>query len=793
MAEEAPEIIVNPNAFTFNLDACEGFAESQMHIGNQGGSNLNFEILGGGGSETIELLALTYGVDYYEEYQNTLSAINQYFTDYNLTEVNTTEANVLQNYLIDKDILLIAEQEEGSSYVFSGFSSVLNDYVNNGGCVLFCGTTNYECIAQTGLFSIDSYNNANGDYLDVLDNTHPITEGLPAQIIGVNATYTGLIDDGDAVTLINSSSSPYYDVVTYREIGSGVAIFIAYDYYNYDDHAAQIIAQAVEWGAQGVLPSWLTIEPGNGIVTPSDSTEITIELNSSGMDGGIYETTLNIMSNDPLNLLYEVPITLSVSYDPCADFTFLSEGCNGFTSFFDETTNNPVLWQWDFGDGGTAAIQNPTHIYSSPGEYTVELIACNTTLCDTISYLVDIEETFGPVEAICYPETVNGYSYRGINNVTFNTIYNTTGGSDEGYQDYTCTDYTNVVHGMSYEISVENYDYESVRVWIDYNNNGEFEDEEMVMNSSPQYLHTDMITISSNCVVGEGLRMRVGSESSGYSPPGPCDDVYYGQFEDYTIIVEANTIPPVAMFDFNTIDECQGIVHFSDMSLNLPTEWFWDFGDGETSTYQNPYHTFTTAGIYTVSLTATNEYGSNVITSDVMINSLYPDIIIEGEFEVFKPMTFSTSTIGAISWLWDFGDGYSSNLQNPTYTYTQVGNYTVSLTVQNGVPCTADIYENIFIGLSTGIENQFEKAISIYPNPAQNFFVINANTETTEQIGIKIYDSFGRLSAFYEMDVPIDGLIKKINIDNLDSGMYSIQVFDKGTGEIIHTSKLVVQ
>jgi uncharacterized protein (TIGR02145 family) len=77
---------------------------------------------------------------------------------------------------------------------------------------------------------------------------------------------------------------------------------------------------------------------------------------------------------------------------------------------------------------------------------------------------------------------------------------------------------------------------------------------------------------------------------------------------------ESNTAP-VAKFeaDKTTITEGESI-QFTDQSTNEPTSWSWDFGDGSTSTSQNPSHTYSSAGTYTVELTATNDYGSDTET-----------------------------------------------------------------------------------------------------------------------------------------------------------------------------------
>ncbi|BDZ70889.1 hypothetical protein GCM10025861_14060 [Methanobacterium petrolearium] len=70
---------------------------------------------------------------------------------------------------------------------------------------------------------------------------------------------------------------------------------------------------------------------------------------------------------------------------------------------------------------------------------------------------------------------------------------------------------------------------------------------------------------------------------------------------------------PVANFTSNVTSGISPLtVQFNDTSTNDPTSWYWEFGDGETSTDQNPKHTYYTAGYYTVKLNATNAGGSDV-------------------------------------------------------------------------------------------------------------------------------------------------------------------------------------
>ncbi len=98
-------------------------------------------------------------------------------------------------------------------------------------------------------------------------------------------------------------------------------------------------------------------------------------------------------------------------------------------------------------------------------------------------------------------------------------------------------------------------------------------------------------------------------------------DQYYGhgKVNAYAAVLEAQggggENPPVADFTGSpTTGDAPLTVNFTDLSSNDPTSWSWDFGDGGTSTAQNPSHEYTAAGKYTVQLTATNAYGSDTET-----------------------------------------------------------------------------------------------------------------------------------------------------------------------------------
>lgn len=148
---------------------------------------------------------------------------------------------------------------------------------------------------------------------------------------------------------------------------------------------------------------------------------------------------------------------------------------------------------------------------------------------------------------------------------------------------------------------------------------------------------------------------------------------------------------PVADFSASTTSGNAPLkVKFTSTSTGSPMAWKWNFGDGSALvTEQNPEHTYSKAGSYTVKHTAINAYGRDTETKTNYINvrSAAPKVAfsaspVSGKAPL-KVQFRDKSTNNPASWKWSFGDGTYSTSKNPAHTYRKVGKYTVTLTAKN--------------------------------------------------------------------------------------------------------------
>ena len=170
--------------------------------------------------------------------------------------------------------------------------------------------------------------------------------------------------------------------------------------------------------------------------------------------------------------------------------------------------------------------------------------------------------------------------------------------------------------------------------------------------------------------------------------------------------------PPTASFTGSPTNGVQPLnVAFTDTSSGSPTSWAWNFGDTGTSTLQDPSHTYTTAGVYTVSLIAGNAYGSSTNTLTGYINVSAPPPPPTASFtgsptSGVQPLnvTFTDTSSGSpTSWAWNFGDTGTSTLQDPSHTFSTAGVYTVQLIASNAGGSSTNTQSGYITVLGSGL------------------------------------------------------------------------------------------
>lgn len=153
-----------------------------------------------------------------------------------------------------------------------------------------------------------------------------------------------------------------------------------------------------------------------------------------------------------------------------------------------------------------------------------------------------------------------------------------------------------------------------------------------------------------------------------------------------TFVTYSYDSPPIA--GFHTTPAHTLTVICTDLSFGNPTSWHWDFGDGTSSTEQNPTHTYASPGTYTITLTVTNAYGTDSSSQTLRVappSSVSFTYTVDGpELATGTPIRFQgLISSDATSWRWYFGDGATSEERNPTHTYSKTGTYRVTLTATN--------------------------------------------------------------------------------------------------------------
>jgi len=285
-----------------------------------------------------------------------------------------------------------------------------------------------------------------------------------------------------------------------------------------------------------------------------------------------------------------------------------TENCAApFTVNFQNYSINGSNFEWDFGDGNTSTVVNPTHTYTSLGDFTVSLYADGGT-CGNNSISKTDFVSIDPNNPCMIFMPTNGSI---TSNECVGTLYDD-GGPDNPYSNDCDATFTIEPAGASQiTLSINEFDIEpGSGSTCDYDYIAFYDgpDASYPLINDTYYCNTigNPETITSS---GGSITIAFFSDAA----------LSMNGFEIDWICMQENA-PPIAEFSNTNSISCNGRIQFTDESLNLPTGWAWDFGDGNSSTETNPSHVYHESGNYNVQLTVSNNFGENFISKTITVN-----------------------------------------------------------------------------------------------------------------------------------------------------------------------------
>lgn len=501
-------------------------------------------------------------------------------------------------------------------------------------------------------------------------------------------------------------------------------------------------------------------------------------------EAGLYSVSL-IATGNNTSVTKTIDNYINVTTSPVPDFSSnITAGTVPLSVQFIDESQYAESVEWDFGDGDSSTDRNPAHTYSESGLYTVSLTAIgnrtsvvktvndfiNVTIpplpnfsvniiegtfplavqfSDNSSYTESVKWNFGDGDSSTERNPVHTYSEAGLYSVSLTATGNGTSVTKtvDDFINVTAPpvpDFiTNVTEG-TFPLTVQftdNSRYAESVIW-------DFGDGDSSFQRNPVHTFT-----------ASGLYT--------FSLTATGNNTSVTKIADDFINV---TVPPVPDFSANITEGLYPLsVQFTDNS-SYAESLEWDFGDGNTSTDLSPLHTYSEAGLYTVSLTATGNRTSVTRTAESYINVILPPIPDFGANVTTGPypltVQFMDNSIYAESVVWDFGDGSVSNEKNPVHTYKERGLYTVTLGAGgNGTTVNKTVQD--FIN------------VTIQPFPPEANFSVNVTREPAPLTVSFLDESYNSVS--WEWDIDGDGWVDYIEANPVHTyetaGIYNVSLY----------------
>ncbi len=467
---------------------------------------------------------------------------------------------------------------------------------------------------------------------------------------------------------------------------------------------------------------------------------------------GAYSVSLTVTDNSGCVNTFTKPNYINITLPIANIEADVKKGCVPLTvNFIDNSNISPpaTSWLWNFGDGQTSTGQNPTHIYSDTGHFNVTLIIVNSEGCsDTILMPNYIKTGVKPTANFvgdslfgCHPlktqftDLSTGYGNE------WHWYFVDDGESTEQnpmhtFQDTAFVDVALVVshNGCKDSLMRENY------VYIRYPKPN-FTAANPISCSAPHaviFNNTSQGATDYYWQFGDGTTSTAANPSHTYTNPGSYsvelrvynDTNMCADSTKQTFLIKISNLQ--ASFNFTPPVICQfDTVYFYDSSIsNFPiSQWKWYFGDGiaDFTSGDTTSHMYVDPGILNLRLTVIDSLGctkNSILNNALTVNSLPSPRFSASQTRgcpplntQFTDLSFNQQPSTMAAWFWDFGDGSTSTLQNPSHTYTNTGNYSVTLTVTDARGCDSTYMIENYIQLSYPIASYTSDTIVCSGDP----------------------------------------------------------------------------
>jgi len=442
-------------------------------------------------------------------------------------------------------------------------------------------------------------------------------------------------------------------------------------------------------------------------------------------EAGVYLVTMEV-SRSSDGVIDEIEKNIVVGGGLQPEFSWDPERptAGEVVTFWDESVGNPDSWEWDFGDGDEAEGAQVSHVYSQAGSYVVTMTASmqdiDTKFQRSVQHTVIVGEP-GSADFFWDPENPEAgeevYFYLEADGDILSASWDFgDGGSssetepmhvfdDEGDYSVVLTVIFQVGNDESLPYTVNHMitvgPPGSGEIWFDWDPQFPGVGTEVTFWDESDGDFTQWSWDFGDGSTGSGSTVtHTYTESGSYEVTMDVVNAS-GTSSSVSRTIEISDDQYTVDFDWDPENPLRGqAVDFYDLSEPEPVAWYWDFGDGRSSEEMNPTHRFAMEGSYYVTLTVVfDEDWTLVKTLTQEIQVGFADL--EADFfwlpirpESGEEVEFYDLSIGEASqWSWDFGDGESSNEQDPIHTYSTAGTYDVTMDIWGGPD--GDVHDSV--------------------------------------------------------------------------------------------------